>query len=74
MNTMTKEEIAYGVQKNREHIWNQAKQECKAFKIEMKDFSKWDGSDEAWTDYRYMELCEKSNITPWQWREKYGVW
>jgi hypothetical protein len=62
---LTKEELAYSQQKNREHIWIQAKQERVVFKKEHSDSSLWNSFDEAWTDFRYIELCEKANITRW---------
>jgi hypothetical protein len=61
---LTKEELAYSQQKNRVHIYNQAKRE----RLEMYGFPSWsslESSDEAWIDYRYMQLCEQANITPW---------
>lgn len=63
--TLTKEELAYGQQKNREHIWKQAQEDRKEFKLAHGDSSQLDKMDVAWVDYRYMELCEIAKITPW---------
>jgi hypothetical protein len=65
MTTLTKEEIAYSQQKNREHMYYQAQNERHAFKDTQNDESAWSEADTAWSDYRYMELCEKANIAPW---------
>ena len=62
---MNAEQIAYGQQKNREFMYAQAIQERKETKTNLKDESKWGSSDEVWTDYRYMQLCSQSKITPW---------
>jgi hypothetical protein len=62
---MKQEEIAYSQQKNREHMYYQAQNERHAFKDSNNDESPWDASDTAWSDYRYMQLCEQANITPW---------
>jgi hypothetical protein len=52
----TKEQIAYGQQKNREHIWNQAVNES----IEL--IGRW---NDSFIDQRYEYLCKQANITPW---------
>ena len=57
---MTPQELAYGQQKNREHIWQQVKDD---FKNAM-ETSKESLIDDL-MDYRYLELCKSSNITPW---------
>lgn len=67
---LTQEQIAYGQQKNREHIWNQAKLERMEYKALQSKLYKepikpWNDLDEDMTGVRYKSLCENSNITPW---------
>jgi hypothetical protein len=62
------EEIEYGQQKNREYIWQQAKQERWEYK-RLKSFGKppclWNELDEDMVCVRYEILCKNANITPW---------
>lgn len=67
---LTQDQIAYGQQKNREHIWNQAKLERMEYKALQSKFYKepikpWNDLDEDMTCVRYESLCQNSNITPW---------
>jgi hypothetical protein len=62
-NMLTQQEIAYGQQKNREHIWSQCEID---FEEEHGLKSKsWQDDDQDWLDNRYMELCDEAKITPW---------
>jgi hypothetical protein len=60
--SLTKEALAYGQQKNREYCWEQAKLE---FKEIFGLFDAENDNHDDWVSNRYLELCEKSNITPW---------
>jgi len=67
---LTQDQIAYGQQKNREHCWNQAKQERIEYKKFIanalkKDIERWYPWDERAVEIRYEELCELAKITPW---------
>lgn len=67
---LTQDEIAYGQQKNREFIWQQARQERMEYKISLaKDFGyevePWNELDENMAYIRYELLANASNITPW---------
>lgn len=63
--SLSLDQIAYGQQKNRENIYSHAINERGDLKAHTKDISSWNVFDDAWVDYRYMELCAQSNITPW---------
>jgi hypothetical protein len=66
---LTEDQIAYGQQKNREHMYNQAKSE----RLEYKNLQKqiyghvisWSEVDTTMVDVRYEQLCKNVNITPW---------
>ena len=62
---LTKEQLEYSQQKNREYIYREAKEKVIAFKFECKDFSKWNDRDETLVDDHYEYLCERANINPW---------
>lgn len=63
MTMLTQQEIAYGQQKNREHIW----QQCKCEFVETYGIQPRDGCDldQFFLDSRYEYLCRQSNIQPW---------
>lgn len=61
---------AYGQQKNREHIWDQAKSERLEYKklrarVLGSNGAIWSELDEDMTGVRYEQLCDHCNITPW---------
>ena len=60
---LTQQEIAYGQQKNREHIWRQCVDEFK--EKHNRHPNEWDPADEIEVDNRYLNLCEITNITPY---------
>lgn len=66
---LTQQQLAYGQQKNREHIWQQAKAERREFKIKLNELLghslEWTEHDKDMTGVRYEMLCRNSNITPW---------
>ena len=61
MKTLTAEQLSYGQQKNREHMYRQAQDERREMKARHNDTSFWNESDEAWTDYRYMQICDENS-------------
>lgn len=69
MTTLSKDELAYGQQKNREYAWEQAKEEHRIFRFKravvLGREIPWDETDTDSVDCRYIELCKQSNITPW---------
>ena len=66
---LTQEQVAYGQQKNREHMYNQAKLERLEYKrLQERTYGHkiaWSDSDTAMVDARYEDLCKNANITPW---------
>jgi hypothetical protein len=56
---LTKEELTYGQQKNREHCWHQAKEEFKRV------FGRIPRGDEEYLHTRYYQLCAQANLTAW---------
>lgn len=67
---MLDQEQEYATQKNKEHIWQQAKRERQAFREKYKEkiaylSECWDETDEFYASIRYEELCKMAGITPW---------
>jgi hypothetical protein len=60
---LSQEQIAYGQQKNREHIW----QECKEMFIKYFERTPYERRDEdqECLDLWYEAKCKRANITPW---------
>lgn len=67
---LTKDQIAYGQQKNRNHAWEQAKAERVEYKrlvakLQNREIGKWVQFDEDMVCIRYKVLCDSANITAW---------
>lgn len=61
--TLTIDQLAYGQQKNREHIWEQAKQQ---FEINNGvKYSACRDEDSSCLNSIYEAMCKNVNITPW---------
>jgi len=60
---LTQDQIAYGQQKNREHIWQQCKSE---FLEQNGEHAKsWCDHDQQVLSDRYEYLCKQARIKPW---------
>ena len=60
---MNEQELAYGQQKNREHLWDSAIERWE-FNHNCKYVS-WRDEDSAMLNLIYEALCEEVGITPW---------
>lgn len=61
--SLSTEQLAYSQQKNREHIWEDAKRQFE--KNNGVKYCSWRDEDSECLNLIYVSMCKKANITPW---------